>query len=284
MGRIVRSRERGEREDAMQFVQHKGKRTTGSQAAHVQRTGRVNLLCRVALVFSAVNSNISCSPEDDGASETTDPTAVDPQQSSDVDPSGSPPTNGEDVAPGSIAPDSNAQCAITPCGGDVVGTWSLGSLCGFGALEQLPVAGCTGTSDTTDLQVSGTVTYDATGAYSSVLTLHGPIHFAFPDSCIGDGSSASCEQLTQSIAPLTQGEESVYESFTCSGGDTCECVGQLRSTTLSDTGTYVVSESGLMMTDNSGETVSAKYCVTGSTLVVQDASAEGSGVSYVLSR
>ena len=268
----------------MQLVQHMRERTTGSQAANVQHARWVSLLGRAMLVCGAANCGISCSPEDDGASETTDPTAVDPQQSSNVDPSGSQATNSEGVAPSSIAPDSNAQCAVTPCGGDVVGTWNLGSLCGFGALEQLPVAGCTGTSDTTGIQVSGTVTYDATGAYSSVLTLHGPIHFAFPDSCIGDGSSASCEQLTQSIAPLTQGEESVYESFTCSGGDTCECVGQLRSITLSDTGTYVVSESGLMMTDDSGETVSAKYCVTGSTLVVQDASAEGSGVSYVLSR
>ncbi len=206
---------------------------------------------RAVVALTTISYGIACSP-DDGTPETND--------------------------------ESDAECSVAPCGGDVVGSWQFTSLCGLGALEQLPVEGCSGTSDATGLQPTGTVTFAADGNYSVMLSLGGPIRFSFPVSCLTSGSATTCEELNQALAPLTQGDASLYESFTCSGTDTCECVAHLRGVTLEDSGTYVVSGSSMTMTGMSGEVSHSTYCASGPTLAMQDASEDSSGMSFVSRR
>ena len=76
---------------------------------------------------------------------------------------------------------------VTPCGGDVVGTWTVTSSClnVAGALD-LTVAGasCPSAPVTGSLQVTGTLTANANGTYSDDTITSGDEQFTLAPSCL----------------------------------------------------------------------------------------------------
>jgi hypothetical protein len=59
-------------------------------------------------------------------------------------------------------------CVLVACGGDVVGDWTVGSVC-FG--QQAPEDECDSTTDLSDTEVDGTFSFDADMTYTSAISI-----------------------------------------------------------------------------------------------------------------
>src|SRR2546423_1465035 len=84
---------------------------------------------------------------------------------------------------------TGASCSdgVTPCGGDVVGTWTVASSClkGTGGLDLgLFGAGCATAPVTGSLRVTGTWTANADGTYTDDTTTSGDEQFTLAPSCL----------------------------------------------------------------------------------------------------
>ena len=132
--------------------------------------------------------------------------------------------------------------AITPCGGEVVGTWQFvgncegeDPFCPDLVVESTPSA-------------SGSFTFEAGGTYTTMSTLNGTSRARIPGSCI-DGATM-CSDLD-------------FEDQTCTGdiATACTCTTTYNNTQDSTSGTYTTSGTSITL---DGETF--PYCVSGNTL------------------
>jgi hypothetical protein len=166
-----------------------------------------------------------------------------------------------------------ASCSdVVPCGGNVVGTWTVTSSClkvagdvdisGFGL-------GCVSASVTGSLQVTGTWTANADGTYSDNTTTSGDEQITLPPSCLNvSGTTTTCERIGGPIQALG------YASVTCtsaaSGGCTCAAVVQqtgglgLLSVDPSTSGGYT-TPSNVLTTDSGPQ---YPYCVSGNKMTL----------------
>jgi hypothetical protein len=169
----------------------------------------------------------------------------------------------------------SATCTnVTPCGGDLVGTWNVTSSCltvsgevdlsAFGlGCSSAPVAG--------SLQVSGTWTANADGTYSDNTTTTGNEQLELPASCREiSGTTTTCDRIGGPITSVG------YASVTCTddtatGGCSCQATMDqaagigLAPTYVAASGNYTTSGSTLTIT--AGE-VEYSYCVSGTTLTM----------------
>ena len=151
---------------------------------------------------------------------------------------------------GNSAPPNCLQ--VQPCGGNVVGTWTLLGAC-YSAKFRTQIsdnlaAVCPGASiDALDIDLSGTVTYNADLTYTS--SVHETIAATerIPLSCLG---FASCAEVTSASPEST---------LTCTGTTICTChaAGMPPG---DETGTYTTSGTSLSMTDANSTSTDA-YCV-----------------------
>ena len=150
-----------------------------------------------------------------------------------------------------------------PCGGDVVGTWNLLGACTSPAFltelnSQLQTA-CPGASVSAfNIDISGTVTYNADLTYSS------NVHETFtgtetiPLSCLG---FASCAAVVS---------DSPDSTLTCTGTTTCTCqIG--GSPAGNESGTYSLSGTNLTMV-GPDDTTTNTYCVQNGQLHLMETS------------
>jgi len=164
-----------------------------------------------------------------------------------------------------------ASCSnVVPCGGSVVGTWTVTSSClavsgdldasGFGL-------GCTSVSVTGSLEVTGTWTANSDGTYSDHTTTSGNEQITVAAACLNvSGTTTTCDRIAGPLQALG------YSSITCSsaagGGCTCAAVVQqtggigLASADPQTNGNY--STSGNVITTDSSQQHS--YCVSGKQL------------------
>ena len=161
-----------------------------------------------------------------------------------------------------------ASCAnVVPCGGDVVGTWTVTSSClrVTGQLDMSMLSlGCASASVTGALQVTGTWTAKADGTYSDNTTTSGNEQIILPASCLTvSGTAITCQGFTSLLAALG------YEAVSCTGvaGGGCTCsasVAQTGGTGLvsidaQTSGTYKAS-GNVVTTDGVAR---YSYCVSG---------------------
>ncbi len=204
---------------------------------------------------------------------------------------------------GSIPPSSGgengASCStVVPCGGDVVGVWTVASSClaisGEADLSMLGL-GCASAPIAGALRVAGTWAAKSDGTYWDNTLQTGDVVLSLPASCLDvSGTLTTCERLAPTFQSLG------YATASCapaaSGGCTCSAtvnqtggLGQV-SVDISTEGAY--STSANVVTVNSGEKYS--YCLSGGQLtwtpqttgiittgavVFQDVSLVGSGGS-----
>jgi hypothetical protein len=117
-------------------------------------------------------------------------------------------------------------CAnIAPCGGDVVGTWTVTSSClsvtGRLELGAFFGADCPSAPVTGSLQVSGSWTAQADGTYVDNTNTTGHQQIALPASCLMySGTLLTCDQVSAAIQAMG------YSAATCAsapdGGCACE--------------------------------------------------------------
>jgi hypothetical protein len=188
-------------------------------------------------------------------------------------------TDGEQGSGGSGG--GEASCSdVTPCGGDVVGSWGVTSSCltvsgvldvsGVGlSCSSVPIAGV--------LQVTGTWTANADGTYSDNTTTSGEEQFELSASCLANLPTTSCPRLGGPLESLG------FASVTCTGSldVACTCsatvdqaggIGVVASN-ASASGTYATSDAVLTTSPGDGHS----YCVSGNTLTLAPRSAGTTG-------
>ena len=130
----------------------------------------------------------------------------------------------------------------TPCGGTLVGTWSVTSSClkVTGNLDLTLVSmGCSSSPVTGSLQVSGTWTANSDGTYSDSTTTSGDVQFTLQASClvISGTPATTCDKAAGALSALG------YSTVNCASatGGGCTCTAKVQQALSSASGAYSIS-------------------------------------------
>jgi hypothetical protein len=190
---------------------------------------------------------------------------------------GSSGTGGASGAGDSSTDTAGASCTeVTPCGGDVVGTWTAAP-CSLMLTGNADLSGfgidCTSAPVTGSLQVTGTWTASSDGTYTDNTTTSGDAQLELPPTCLRvSGTTTTCDKLGSSLQALG------YTSLTCtdnsaSGGCTCPATIQqsgglaLVSIDAAPSGTYTTANNKLVTT-GFGINTEYSYCVSANTMTM----------------
>ncbi len=168
---------------------------------------------------------------------------------------------------------SSGSCGkVQPCGGDVVGNYSISAACiNSAAINMELQIDCPGASvNYGSLRVSGTGSFNADMTYSIAETVSATITENIPASCLSEGGlTVTCAQLDALFQDaLASDPNSGIQSAHCSGSSSCSCSFVLNASTTNETGTYTTSGTTLTTTSSTGAVSSNAYCVQGSELHV----------------
>ncbi len=182
---------------------------------------------------------------------------------------GTTPAGGVGAGGGGAAPASCDQAQ--PCGGDVVGTWTVVESCvaitGELNLTAVGVGCASATVTASSLEVSGTWTANADMTYEDDLGWTGEQTFELAPECQHIEQTA-CDRLNGAMVSLGYVEGLTYDDVTCTPlypdpYNGCSCATVIDSPGGS-TGTYTVA--GNVLTTSNGAEYS--YCVEGNTLTL----------------
>jgi hypothetical protein len=162
---------------------------------------------------------------------------------------------------GGDSKNSSGTCAaITPCGGNLVGTWQVKDTCLAGMLT---IDGCPTAKTTFDnVKASGTMTFNADLTGSASITLTGGVTVGLPASCTAGVSCAAVEATFK--AKLAQDPTAPFSSVACTGTDPCSCAFVLKGAPMNDNDGYTTSGSVLTQSGSQSD-----YCVAGDELKMQ---------------
>jgi len=163
---------------------------------------------------------------------------------------------------------SGGSCGkVAPCGGDIVGNWTITGACVNNAAVTMQIAqvlpGCTtATGSTSSIHATGSASFNTDMTYTLTETLSASGQATIPPSCLQvSGFNITCAEadllLQQFIATTPMGIQSAH----CSGTQSCVCDFTLAPTTTSETGTYSTTGTTLITTANTGTVNSVDYCV-----------------------
>jgi hypothetical protein len=167
---------------------------------------------------------------------------------------------------------SVANCGnVSPCGGNIVGTWKIASACSTGATA-MPNSGCSGeTVAVNSINDSGTISFNADGTYQASLDISASETVTLPMSCLtAGGVTLTCDQFAMALVTSVQssngGASPLAGTCTTVGSD-CHCTVTVNLHAPTVTGTYTVSGTSFMsMPAGSTTPGEAAYCVQGNTL------------------
>jgi len=189
---------------------------------------------------------------------------------------GTVPTGGVDAVGTGGGDAVEASCDdVQPCGGDVLGTWTVSGSCvslgGEIDLSALGVGCQSGTITGSTLDVSGTVTFNADANYEDNLTWTGEELFDLIGDCRKvSGTTTTCDRLGIIIAGQGYIEGLNYETVVCTPTGPDPVPGEVLSgcnctATINQAGTTAGYESADNALTNSNGAEYA-YCVEGTTL------------------
>jgi hypothetical protein len=160
------------------------------------------------------------------------------------------------------APESEG-CPLSPCGGEVVGTWQITSVCTDWLIDPATTGSCPSASSVNNVQKSGSYTYGADGAFSWDTITGGTTTVTLPAACLS--GVTSCAALEAEFTPANG-----YESGSCSGkvSTSCTCTATLTDEPSEGSGTYELADRVLTAILGS-DTSSSAYCVKGGKLTTQ---------------
>jgi len=161
---------------------------------------------------------------------------------------------------------------VAPCGGDVVGAWSVASSCltASGTMDPSAVGlSCSTAQVSGAIHVTGTLTAKSDGTYSDNTITSGSVQFTLAKSCLVISSTTiGCGQAANVVQ--NQGFDSV--NCTTAADGSCSCLGNIQqtggigsiSTDLSATGTFKTANDVATLTgDTSSSDLKYAYCVSG---------------------
>ncbi len=165
---------------------------------------------------------------------------------------------------------------VAPCGGDVVGTWTVTPSClkVTGELDlSLVGAGCPSGPVTGSLQTSGTWIANSNGTYTDNTVTTGDEQITLAASCLVISSTpVTCDGAANLLASVLG-----YASLDCpsaaGGGCDCSAIAKqtggigLLSMAPSTSGNYTISDNVVTLTGDSGDT-KYSYCVSGNQMTM----------------
>ncbi|HXU00602.1 MAG TPA: hypothetical protein VN903_06395 [Polyangia bacterium] len=158
-----------------------------------------------------------------------------------------------------------ASCGkVQPCGGDVVGSWTINGECVDTSSITMQVSGaCPGVSiDASGIRITGNATFNADMTYTMNEMISASISESIPASCLRmNGVTVTCAQLDQAIQQELTKQPGVFQSAHCSGLGSCTCTLVLNPQTMNETGTYTTSGMSIALNGSTSE-----YCVQGNQL------------------
>jgi hypothetical protein len=170
------------------------------------------------------------------------------------------------VACGGSPTSPAATCGkVSPCGGDVVGDWTIVASCQTGI--QFDFAFCPQyTIDASGLATTGTFSLKEDQSYTVATTAGGSFEVDFPSSCVAAGTT--CADLTPAVQTvLEQMLGPALQSVTCAGDAACACTVLPVPSDNNGSGTYVLSGTAFIATPADGTPlVSYDYCSQRNTL------------------
>jgi hypothetical protein len=180
-----------------------------------------------------------------------------------------------DVPPDDTDPPLTVACLsdFAPCGGDVVGDWTVESFCVDGVdLEApwvVPGTDCAGTEITIYPDYTGDLSFSADGTYTFRVETSALYDYAIPASCTYGYSCADFDAYSP--------------DWTCTGDGSGGCVCSGVATDLAgvdeDAGTWVAAGNQLTFTGEEGPT-DVDYCADRGVLRLYDAAA-ATGIGLV---
>jgi hypothetical protein len=149
-------------------------------------------------------------------------------------------------------------CRTTPCGGNLVGTWTYVRICPGGAGPTCP----TETVDTSDYHAAETLAFRDDSTFTLTTQFSGTAKVFIPAECLT--SDLTCDAWNQQLQQPSQGPGATLRNGSCAtSGSGCACTEDLPSTHSASSGTYSTSGTKLI-TD--GSSSAEDYCVVGDTL------------------
>jgi hypothetical protein len=159
-----------------------------------------------------------------------------------------------------------ASCGkVAPCGGSLVGTWTVSSSCdsptNFTGGAACPAA----TIDESQVKVTGLLTFGADMTFATSIAQSGTLRFSVPVDCVASIGAGSCDELASLISP---GPPDATTTCTTTNA-TCVCaLVYAGSLATNSNGTYTTAGSVLTTTDDAGYTADSSYCVQGNAIHV----------------
>jgi hypothetical protein len=175
---------------------------------------------------------------------------------------------------------------VAPCGGDLLGSWTISDACATDtAFTSAVVAalGCpTATATSSAIQASGNYLFGADGTYTVTENVSATVALDVPSSClVVAGVTVGCAEL----GGLLQVADTVRSAMCAQAGSgTCGCT-LVTAPQFDESGTYAIAGTTLNTTASTGTatgtTSSGGYCVVdGSTLhLVQTAPSTTTGAT-----
>ena len=164
----------------------------------------------------------------------------------------------------------SGSCAkVAPCGGDVIGNWTISGACFNAAALNMNIGmSCPGaTFNITALSVSGSASFNADLTYTTAGTATISLQETIPVSCLTAGGTAlTCAELDQQLQADIAANPSSTQTAHCEGSSVCTCTLTNGPQTTSTTGTYTTSGTTISFTESDGSTSSSGYCVQGNEL------------------
>jgi hypothetical protein len=170
------------------------------------------------------------------------------------------PGGGPDQAPAeAAAPDAAVEaavgsCTVTPCGGDVVGSWDIGTTC-YGPAPNLPVtAPCPRqTLDDTSLTTTGQLVLKSDMSYTLSLTNNGTSVLRYDTTC----RQYTCDSLRSTLMA------------TCSeASNLCTCSVPYQNDVQQESGTYRLEGQQVILKPMGANESHHPYCVSGSEMTM----------------
>jgi len=138
---------------------------------------------------------------------------------------------------------SGGSCGkVGPCGGDVVGDWTVSGACVNNAtltmqiIPNCPMAMATGSN----IKVTGHATFNADLTYNLTETITASGSGTVPPSCLQviSGVTLTCAELDLLIQQLVASDPTMLQSAHCTGNATCTCSFTTAPQTTTGAGNY----------------------------------------------
>ncbi len=201
-------------------------------------------------------------------------------------------STGGSPATGGAATGGTSSCSnVTPCGGDVVGTWTVTSSCVTvaGAMDLTPLGiSCKVGTIQGSFQVTGTWIANSDLTYSDNTHTSGTGQLELPAECHNvSGTTTTCVDLAAGITNL--GYTGTCSDNSATGGCTCPVTAEQDgwmgtvSPNASTGADYTLASNVVTVTDGRNHTAPYQYCVSTNTLTVTPKSTKyGTGAGTIV--